>query len=377
MFSLFVSVPVLYFSFLLFPLNLSAMDIFKLLGGLITLSSRRRSERARRNNQPIDRPLQDDCQLLQLPIDIIVLFADHLPLHCLHTLAMTCYPLQTIIKHHYHIDYRSLVLHPSESLEYIYALSRYRLNRWPCSDCLKLHAVSYEDYPRQHHSNRDRQVKRNCPRLEHPRNARSFEGLESLLYSHVHIALKYTRASDPLGEARQSYLQALMKTRRGSYYHSASKDPSSKVYFTVWTRVVQGRFLQCTEYQSYNRGRDGSTWLYANIVRGCFCSHQRAHPSAWLSANPWLRSVAADANFFDSLQSEAMASCPYCATDLVLGRSFGAVIRVWKDHGPEVSPTHPCWRSHVSSAVKIRRGFQSARMLFESVDQNQGGQAIV
>lgn len=317
-----------------------------------------------KNQRPeLDRPRQlAGLTLLQLPINAILTIAYHLPLYSLCILSLTCFPMRMILQEHFLLDYAKLSAKENEVLQYIYCMSREKLDRWPCSACLKLHRFSYDDLVAEKKSN----VKLHCPIPFCLRPLKIGMTPEYIHSAHVHLALKFTRSTDGLGASRQKYLQRLLETRRGMVQQSLLSMRIPNVFYAVEFRIINGRFLQRIQYRSHTNGRSASSWLNANITYGDFCPPHWADQDKWFDAKHRLLHVIADPNYFSCERSEISASCPRCATDVLLQRTFwGAMICVWKDLGTE-APSNRCWRAQITDQVGFKIAHGSARQQYES-----------
>ena len=333
------------------------MDILKRVAQKFHIFlSNRKNGQPKWQDQKINRPSQDACAILQQPIDVILLIADHLPQHGLFTLAQTCSQMQLILNHHYRLDYASLLQDRTESLDYIACLSRDMLNRWVCGQCVRLHAFTYNHYPK---------LKEKAVRGHQTRGLNDTALHTS--HSHVQLTLKYTRLADRLDHAGWQYLKRLLAPSHGvlpDHRESPSAATISRMY-RFEPRVVNGRYLLMIECSSYAYA-DGQSEL--DPLDWTFCRHQDAHRDAWFAANPLLRSLVNTPVTNDG-GPEVSASCPYCATDVAVLRRerWSAVVRIWTDYGPEASPTNLCWRARLcESDIGFRSGFGRVRKLYES-----------
>jgi hypothetical protein len=306
---------------------------------------------------PFKRPSQDSCALLQLPIDVLLSITDHLPRHGLYTLTRTCSQMGVLLDHHHHLSYEHLRQDRTECLEYLTCISRNMLDRWVCSQRVKLCAVDYNDYPESlpwpaDHSRVD------------PENG---EVPFNISARHPQLALKYIRLADHLDHDGWEYLGRLVAAQHGILYgdmHPGSD--GARLFWQAEVRIVGGRYLKMVEISAYYPASDGCSEL--DPFKWSFCKHQKAVRHAWLAANPRVQSLI-DTPVTDDELPEIKASCPYCPTDIAFVRRerWSCVVRIWVDYGPEASPIQPCWESLVAGEdTGFRNVFGKVRRLYES-----------
>jgi hypothetical protein len=307
----------------------------------------------------VTRLSQDDCTLLQLPLDIVLLLVDHLPLHARHVLAQTCFPMHFVLHSRFDLSVDELRKDYEQSVDFLASLARKKLNRWVCYGCVRLFTVDFEELSSYAVDKCHRQ---NISDLGTP--------LRPMKHEHVELTLKYTRMAKQLDKSQQRLLARLLAPLF-TVLHFPLRYPTARniiIKVRHEPRVVRGRYLLMNEWATPNV-EGGVSPL--NPFNWTFCRHQAAQRDKWLMANlPFLYHAHTSVPFRQETP-EITASCPFCATDIAIQRrrESSCLVRTWTDWGPEASSNHPCWIAHtLDKDVGFRFRDGSVRKLYELAD---------
>ncbi|KAM4056234.1 endonuclease-reverse transcriptase domain-containing protein [Hirsutella rhossiliensis] len=269
-------------------------------------------------------PLQKNCALLQMPVEIILLISDELPKHGQVVLSQTCLDLRAILDHHLHLS--GARLSPEQQLEYLACLARDEPNWWVCERCISLHYVTCLDMVRL-----------------------------TLNHHHVQLALKYSRMGG--GDVKLRVYLARLLAPEFRHTRSSSRQPSHSLDGKFWTypKIAGGRYLVLSVRQ-YDQICLDVPVSRKSLARIRACEH--LHNSfeldyAWNEGPlPALHPFhglmnALDEAFASQGETEIRGSCSFCTTDFsVTASSERVTLRVWQDLGGEGSPNNPAWRVH-------------------------------
>lgn len=296
---------------------------------------------------------------LELSVDIwtLILEDDGLELLDVLRLSHTCKDLRALITHDWpSADVRQLL--PVGRLEFSTTLASSSLDRWACATCSKLKPVSFDDTPKDLDYD-------GCKRVWWEPHETRFEPSYSLQYSHVQLALKYTRKALP-GSVYEEYLARLMAPHCNQY--APWRDTCGEIVYEAEPKIVDGRFLLREEWIFFSRDvatRPATTGRDVSFQHVCTeIQHDRLHVCAHLEGrsgpdgipesertreNEASWSTDLHRNMRRALKGRSWRrygfSCPYCPTDCEvclwgLRTRSGCqpfVLRVWKDLGCESS----------------------------------------
>lgn len=252
---------------------------------------------------------------------------------------------------------------------------------WVCEQCVQLHPVD-DDVPSSKFYSNSSCKNHNGVVFGKALGPKSKYRIARL---HVDLALKYTRMAAAgldhlVPQTRRRILAGLDGILAPHTGTLTSLSPLSlSVQYTIRPKIVKGRFLVETVWSYLDDGhamrrrtRDVVKFIHA-------CPHQPFDDSAWtahildrvwpLSSNELGRTTRAAAQC--RLDDEVSGACPYCRTDFsVEGSQMRAVVRCWRDLGPETSPADPDWRAQLGKGCTIHEP-GSVRALYESVKTKQ------
>ncbi|KAM4066366.1 hypothetical protein HRG_000475 [Hirsutella rhossiliensis] len=309
-----------------------------------------------------DQQQAQDCPLLQLPVELILLISDHLPRPNQMVFSQTCSPLRNIL--HYRL---SLNLHCQDPfmglsrgalLEYLICMGRQNPNVWLCETCRRLHKVTECEIGRG---------RRAC--MSWARRAISCPGM-LIYYHHVQLALKYNRigGNDPKCRGR---LQSLLAPHHHDAWYLDQPDRLSNRFSSV-CKIVEGNFILMSVWECEQRDADIPV-SRRSIGALSICSHQ------FFSYAMDSETVRATRRYNDALASaivealrnpdggEVTGACHQCATDFAVeGSPQRMKLRTWRNLGPEGSPLNPEWKSQVNY-MTLRRNNQpgAVRAMYE------------
>ncbi len=298
--------------------------------------------------------------LLRMPVEVVLLIAEHLPVYAQHILAQSCNSLRSILTEYLPIRNEGYKFNWLDRVDYCFYIARERLDVWVCSGCSQLHRVSYGDFPRT--------------MVEGFTNSCRFAGLlqylsgdfcldgSTLFYiheAHVQLALKYTRLRGQLSSVQQIHLRMLLLNHTGRLKDKEDLESPTGLYYTIKIFVLQGRFLLFIEYAQRRIATSVGEWQ--RKVINTSCGHQ-SNPATRISMFP-----GGVMGRVSPIMDELSGSCRHCATDVALmtGRvSRFVFVRIWKDLGPEVSPAHPEWMGNITENLRHPAEYGSVRTMF-------------
>lgn len=270
---------------------------------------------------PSDKP-----PLLRLPVDILLLITDELPLHSRFYFSQTCGDVRSILNQEWPGP-----VSRDERMNFFTEMAYLRPDRLVCLRCCKLHKVTLQGTPASPHFKPS-----TCPYTRRCLYDRS-RGY-ALNQSHVQLALKYAR----LG-GHEKFLKGLMAPRRFGVNNLLAM-PFAITYAKV-PRIIDGRFLLKTTIDytgDYISGRD--LMLHAAYERGGGHAMLCRHTNVWQE----LQRLHLDPDVSDHEMDERIAervriseeglrnSCRMCRADILM--QFGPErcrFRSWQDFGSE------------------------------------------
>ncbi|KFA47457.1 hypothetical protein S40293_02138 [Stachybotrys chartarum IBT 40293] len=269
--------------------------------------------------------------ILDLPLDILVLIFDRLPTSSHVILKKTCRVFRYTIKSP--AGYSWL-----DQLEVLAALARTRPTRWVCEDCTKMHHVHLDDVPLNIRTRGCRRPTGLCRLLTFAHPTFTIE------HRHVQMALKYARLQLP-NENYALHLKRLTKPARRLHSFSGNHPAFRPIiaHLAIFPKIVQRsdgnlRFLLLHEWAWKLSDKRPLAEQTLGNFKPC--------PHVWFcSADvPW-----------DEWNDEGTmtkhgrttVSCFTCLTDFSFhATGERAVARVWQDMGGEGSPMNADWQSH-------------------------------
>lgn len=298
--------------------------------------------------------------ILQLPIDVVHLVADHLPSHTRNLLSQTCRSLNLGLAR------RTTRLSRTEHVSYMDCAVRDMPSKWACRRCNELHDISWLDTPI-------------TPRLNHtygpPTSEREVCRYQSyaICQRHIQLALKYTRIG---GDSKMRlHLAHLMLHYQTRFYTS---DGSNQVlcHFSAVPGIIQGRYVLEVEWCWIRNKRDPARMNLGTLK---VCEHQGwdsvldVGVLGFFSAREWDMTenleeeeyLVTESTTLLGFQSRSrhngqvaltnamwkafmvpdqcvLGSCPRCPTDFsVEVKSKDVRLTAWRDMGPENGPHQP------------------------------------
>ncbi len=267
---------------------------------------------------------------LQLPILILDLIFDTLPLDSKVLLSQTCRVMRRLLNQACAATIRELPL--SNRLELLTELANALPDHQVCSICYELHTVNTMDVPYRICYRRDYRCSVFSMLDSHHFGLRYY-----LTHYHVQLALKYHR----LGSVYQEYLTSLLAPHSVVY----PRGKPLALTFSARPRIAAGpRFILFTSWDFTDKHRTGPPSM-KNLQALKFCPHLTfiQDPDPRLQENPL---VCAIRSAFEAVGVEVHESCARCPTDcsVVVHRSGRILFRIWQDLGSFSSPGDLCWR---------------------------------
>jgi F-box domain len=301
--------------------HISAMSLYQWLARLFTRSRRIHF-------------IKQSPKFLDLPLDIILLIFDQLPLHSNIIASQTCKTLQLLL--HSKCSSGTRKLSDDERLKVLAGLADVLPDHQLCTSCNALHIVHMNDTP----SNLF--LRHECSLYAGLYDSHYFGICYTIRHYHVQLALKYAR----LGNVHQAYLRNLMESSSvasSGFYGMTAK-------FSVYPNIVDGRFILFTIWQF---DEETVPLSLETLSRPAFrfCPHLGliSKPNPRILRNPLIDAVYTAFNVANMGQ-DLHHSCGRCPTDYSITVYPGRVMfHIWQDFGPGASPVDPCWRSHIWS----------------------------
>lgn len=307
----------------------------------------RRLSHTRQTRQ--NRPQQDAAILLQMPIDIILLISEQLPRQSLYTLYQSCYSLQTILRHHFHLETSGVSQDRTQSLNLFSCLSQDLLDRLVCDRCATFFENQYKKFPtgdwREYQLNT---MMPGCKRSNrclwqccHPPHLCACFRRRCTPYiqkQHVELVLEYAEPSanytrsgdDTVIPTNRMYAQGRCRLR----WKPVPSQPNTTYHYTIMSRVVQGRLLlfrQIRWTNDYLRDLRSLSALHLVCpVMQCqrISMFDRPHECMYIESESY---------------GYGRFKCFYCMSEYTFKLVDGeGIIRIWQDLGSEENPTHEC-----------------------------------
>ncbi|PHH88069.1 hypothetical protein CDD83_8043 [Cordyceps sp. RAO-2017] len=315
--------------------------------------------------------------LLEMPVEILLLIANQLPLHTRLVLARTCLQLRGIFCHRRLADMREANepgLDLGQRLDFLACMARDRPDHWVCQRCEGLHPWQEGD----HLADASSQVS-HCKSRSGDRGGYDNAYPHHIYHLNVQLALKYSRFASEGKRAfgGQDRLNLLMSPLNGLQLKLRGGHETAVLYF-VYPRVVNGRFLVQTELRYAGDIHLDPYNYFTNIIT--VCNHQDTRSWRTEKQLRWFGDGGIDSIFETLFKAsktptgfEVHGACSYCCTDYSVQRLSGSIVlRSWQDFGPEASPTNPTWSalfSVLGDQTNIEHEPGSVRALYKSVDQ--------
>ena len=271
--------------------------------------------------------------LVELPLDVLCLIIDVLPLCGRVMFSQTCKSMRLLLGQ----ECASMVknLPPNARLDLLATFANVLPGVALCVKCKQLHKFYRHDLPSRPY---DFYTRNSCPLAGTYSTDHEFGFCYYIAYRHVQLAIKYTR----LSAVKPWYMTKLLAPYHLKGY---TNDKILKVTYDARPKIVNGRFLlfSCWKYSPNERAVDIST------IPRCtyFCPHLRLVGNASARA----RTNALTAAVYMSLESPKVwinGSCDRCPTDYrVDTRESTLTIWFWQDFGTGISPTDRTWKSHI------------------------------
>ncbi|RSM03554.1 hypothetical protein CEP52_007317 [Fusarium oligoseptatum] len=322
-------------------------------------------------------PQPSNCFLVQMPLDILLIIANFLPLHAELIFTHTCVTVKKALTRPSNANRR---LNWDEHLEYLTAVISNRTDRWVCDDCDRTHPTYVEDTPRT-------PLTPDCyrPKFFQVRNPWN-EGFKLPCHRHVQLALKYIRLG-PQSAEEQAHLDDLLRpvhltqTIDCALIQPYVYSGSVRLEQCHCPKVVHGRYfiLHTCTYTLLEDYRGPPPILEA-------CKHRRVE----FHSREKELSVENIEGFFLNLNMRSPLaervwradkvgwSCPDCATDLeAYWNGSSVTMKVWRDLGAEGSPFATDWRRQIgdhspgSSRIPTERQWGSVRGSYERGEQSE------
>ena len=202
--------------------------------------------------------VEQTSAFLHLPIDIICMICDQLPLSAKILLSQTCKAMWYMLPSQCSVRSKALV--PEDRFNTLAELGNFLPDNYHCITCKRLHPVRPDDIPDLTNWYRRRHVcfTRNLE-SDHLRPQKSY----AVFFHHVQLALKYSRMKEKHQDCRKNILQKFEMRPVGS--------PILKT-FSAKPRVVNARFILLMTYVLYAGPlRDAATTDYKKYLQ--FCPH--------------------------------------------------------------------------------------------------------
>ncbi|ROT36800.1 hypothetical protein SODALDRAFT_334999 [Sodiomyces alkalinus F11] len=313
------------------------------------------------------------CPLLELPLDLVALIADHLPAENQLVLAQTCRALRRTVleinlympEHRRGGDFVGHVLREESARRaYLSLLNRDQMNRVLCAKCRTLYPVNYRDTPHT-------PINLPCPltrKYSTPCTvllSNNFGGPAAPVFKHIHVqtALKYVRNWDILNSVQRDYAERVL-----GELHSTDLEGDLNVRCSVYPKIVEDtaethperriNFLVKTVY-TYRMGTrpvtaarlsDAIQTLYHfNWIMSKSLADDDSDPSSLSTKDPspLLHQLVPEVPpqaFWEDDGDGVTGACSHCPTEYLWKTSFGdhlfqteATLCIWSYLGNEES----------------------------------------
>lgn len=307
-----------------------------------------------------------NAAILQLPLDALLLIADHLALHDKFLLSHTCKTLWQALSQDWDVALSRLSF--KDRMAFWVGLAYTLPNYQVCPNCCRLHPINTSDVPAAIRAIKNRHI---------PCISGSSRGILIAVYSvqhyHIQSALKLSR----LGNIHQNYLAALMKPykRTGGFLLPPLTDS-----YAAEPRLINNRFILHEEWKRTNNTSNALPLFPDNfLIHLPVCPHLylRGEPARSRRDKERAIRLRVLANRLRQLEGSVLpkelslledgitmayellgqwifGSCLRCPTDFAVRVSADkrkATIRAWHDFGAEGSPMDISWKAHVANRV--------------------------
>lgn len=318
---------------------------------------------------------QQDAELLQMPIEIILLIASHLPRQSLYTLAQSCNPMNVILRHYFRFGDSDVPQHRSEALDITGCLSKEVSDRLFCDKCIDFHVAAHKRLPRgpwrEYQLNT---MTRGCKRQKicgqrccHPPHLCSCYRSRSMTYipkQHIELVLSYNNPSLVVGDWLEPDDMLISPLRL--YYPSTCKlrcspvpfRPSTTVHYTIMARIIQGRFLLYREIRWTNaRSLDlDLSVLHTHYCLAGVCQGMMGLELSILGLR--------DRILFDTARGKPL-KCSLCLSEYIFqGTRRDGMVLLWQDLGSADDPRHHCPMDMLVDVDRAQREVASIAKLF-------------
>lgn len=218
-------------------------------------------------------PIRQESPFLDLPLDIVYLVFDELPLHGRILLSQTCRDLRSVLRSKCYSAVRKASA--AERLALLRVLGDILPDRRLCTPCRALHLVDHKDLPVTDYD----YYYRPCPAPERIWSRHYLNARYAVAHRHVQLAIKYTR----LGNVHQRYRARISQRFTTSFpgYYSMNLE------FTAEPLVVHGRFILMTTFDFHEAAAPLSfTTLSHAYAR--FCPHLALGGTRHLQGDPFM-----------------------------------------------------------------------------------------
>ncbi|CAD6565711.1 MAG: hypothetical protein ASARMPREDX12_006733 [Alectoria sarmentosa] len=290
--------------------------------------------------------VEQTSAFLDLPIDILFIIRDQLPLSAKILLSHTCKPMWYMLCSECSSQLKAMVR--EDRFNTLTELGNLLPDNYHCIKCNILHPVEPDDIPDLTNWYRRRHSCRTPSQMfdhVHP------ESSYAVSFHHVQLALKYSRMKEKHQDCRTNILQNFEIRPVGS--------PIIKT-FAAKPKVVNARFILLATYVLYAGAlRDATKSHYNKYIM--FCPHHHFGIGTGLgnSFAAILQKAAINAATMQDQHTE-LFSCDRCPTDYsVVVEDDEAVLEAWHDLGNGLSVEDPSWQSHLySDQNKLLKGLQ-------------------
>jgi hypothetical protein len=289
--------------------------VFVCLKGLLAKCNRRHDDKS--------------LTFLRLPVDVICLILQELPLSAKVLLSQTCRSMRALLQ-----DSRALIqsLSQRDYFNFLSELADSLPNYVTCSLHCKLHIVNTTDLPYPPFASK----RYPCSQGWTDVPCHSYGIQYRLSYWHVQLVLKHSRRQLSHQFIQENYFSDLLRpfTEHALLFNRVAID------YNAQPKVIGGRFILHSQWEYWIQAQ---SVVMEDIGPSKLCPHLNlTRPlSSLVRPNPLIASVT---YAFDNLGEETYGSCARCATDyLILALPSGVAIKVWQDLGNSGSPWDPYW----------------------------------
>ncbi|ROT42758.1 hypothetical protein SODALDRAFT_392107 [Sodiomyces alkalinus F11] len=309
------------------------------------------------------------CNILEQPIDIIILIIETMPMPDRLMLAQTCRALRTIVfeipaclSNQRHVAGGSLqnLMTADEQLDYLFILTRDRIDSWVCDRCVAVHPV---DLDSAEIGTKFTRWQTACPKaLKGDAYILFDDAWENYLrlevrHDHVQTALKCIRHWDIIDRDRREFLRVPDPVTNDCWVHpKVVNDPA----FPAGSRRLKF-VMKATGTCYHESGRDINLSTIPYLRACVHCLYEPVvcllNLDSTMSGYQPLCEMAMDA-WIRNDGTPTFGACSMCATDFAIHftRRFPrkAVLQIWQDLGGEGSMTDRAWRARQEIPYRIK-----------------------